>query len=59
MQNSSNPPSFQEGAKAYRNGFFAGAFTGVVICIVIGKAIFTLPVILGLFFGAVAFDRKM
>lgn len=54
-----NQPSFHNAVKAYRNGFFFGAFTGAVICLIIGKAVYSLPVILGLFFGAVAFDRKM
>lgn len=56
MQNS---PSFHKAVKAYRKGFLTGAFTGVVVCLIIGKAVYSLPVILGLFFGAVAFDRKI
>jgi len=44
---------------SYKNGFVIGAFTGIVICIVTAKAFLMLPVILGLLFGAIAFEKKI
>lgn len=52
-------PNYSNAIMGYRNGFFVGAFTGIVICLVIAKAYLSLPIILGLLFGAIAFDRKM
>lgn len=42
--------------KAYRNGFGIGVFIGICYCIYVGKPLFMLPVVLGLLFGAMAFD---
>lgn len=50
---------YQKAMKAYRNGFFIGAFTGIIGCLVIGKPFYSLPVVLGLLFGAIAFDKKI
>lgn len=50
---------YKKGMKAYRNGFFIGAFLGIVGCLVIGKTLYSLPIILGLLFGAIAFERKI
>lgn len=50
---------YKKGMKAYRNGFLAGTFLGIVGCIVIGKTLYSLPIVLGLLFGAIAFDIKI
>lgn len=50
---------FRQGAKAYRNGFLTGALIGVLICLMIQKPIWTLPLVLGLVFGAIAMNRKI
>lgn len=52
-------PDYKEAFASYRNGFFVGAFTGIVLCIWINKPLYVLPVILGILFGGVAFERKM
>lgn len=49
-------PNPKESMKAYRKGFMIGAFSGVVVCIFMGKVIWSLPIILGLFLGALAYD---
>lgn len=49
---------YKKGMKAYRNGFLAGTFLGIVACLIIGKAIYSLPVILGLVLGGIAFNKK-
>lgn len=49
---------YKEGIKAYKVGFGSGVIGGIAICIVTGKFWFTLPVLLGLFFGAIAFQLK-
>lgn len=50
---------YKQGMKAYRNGFLAGAFLGITGCLIIGKTLYSLPIILGLLLGAIAFKRKM
>jgi hypothetical protein len=54
-----NPQDYRDGAKAYRNGFLLGAFIGIVICLVLQKAIWSLPLVLGLLTGAIAINRKI
>jgi F0F1-type ATP synthase assembly protein I len=54
-----NPQDYRNGAKAYRNGFLLGAFIGIVICLVLQKAIWSLPLVLGLITGAIAINRKI
>lgn len=44
--------------KAYKNGFGIGFFIGIVLCIVFFKTLFLLPIVLGLLFGAIAFEHK-
>jgi hypothetical protein len=44
--------------KAYSNGFGIGVFLGIVLCIFFFKTLFLLPVVLGLLFGAIAFEYK-
>lgn len=53
------PPDYKKAMAAYASGFVAGAFAGVVLCFLTGLAIWTLPVVLGLLFGAIAFQRKI
>ncbi len=50
---------YKEGIKAYRKGFAWGAFTGLIGWLVIGKVIFTLPIVLGLFFGGFALQLRI
>ena len=50
---------YKAALKAYRNGFFIGLFSGVVLLVIIGKVYFSIPVILGLVCGAVGFERKI
>lgn len=47
---------FKQAMASYRKGFLVGAFLGVVLCLVIGKAFLTLPLVLALLFGAIGFD---
>lgn len=54
-----NSQDYRDGAKAYRNGFLLGAMIGVVICLVLQKAVWSLPLVLGLVSGAIAINRKM
>lgn len=54
-----NSEDFHKGARAYRNGFLIGAFAGIVICLLIGRTIWTLPIVLGLLFGAIAINSKL
>lgn len=51
--------NFQQGAKIYRNGFLIGAILGIVTCLIIGKTIWSLPLILGLIGGAIAINTKI
>lgn len=44
--------------KAYRNGFGIGVFVGIVLCILFFKTLLILPLVLGLLFGAIAFEHK-
>jgi hypothetical protein len=53
-----DPSNDKESLKAYRNGFGIGAFIGVVLCIVLAKAFYILPIVLGLLFGSIAFEYK-
>ncbi len=53
------PQQYKAGIKAYKTGFLAGVLIGVVICLVLRKAIFSLPLILGLLIAAIAFHLKM
>lgn len=50
---------YRKGAKAYRNGFLAGALIGVLICLVIQKTIWSLPLVSGLICGAIAMNKKI
>jgi hypothetical protein len=54
-----NSQDYRDGAKAYRNGFLLGAFIGIVTCLVLQKAIWSLPLVLGLVSGAIAINRKI
>ena len=51
--------NYKKGLKAYRKGFAWGALIGLVGWLIIGKTIYTLPIILGLFCGAIAFQLRM
>lgn len=53
-----DPTRNKENLKAYRNGFGAGAFVGIVVCIIVAKPIYILPLVLGHLFGTVAFEHK-
>lgn len=44
--------------KAYRNGFGIGVFIGICLCIYFAKPLYMFPIVLGLLFGAIAFDQK-
>lgn len=50
---------YKKGLKAYRIGFSWGVLVGFVGWLIIGKAIYMLPIILGLFFGAIAFNMRI
>ncbi len=50
---------YKEAMKAYQKGFLAGAFLGIVGCLIMGKTLYSLPIILGLLLGAIAFERKI
>lgn len=50
---------YKQALKAYGKGFSVGAFTGIVICILLSKTVLMLPVVLGLLFGAIASERKL
>lgn len=54
-----NPQDYRDGAKVYRNGFLLGALIGIVICLILQKAIWSLPLVLGLLTGAIAINRKI
>ncbi len=54
-----NPQDYRNGAKAYRNGFLIGAFIGIVICLILQKVMWSLPLVLGLLSGAIAINRKI
>ena len=50
---------YKQGLKAYRNGFGTGLLVGIGICLFLGKAVWAIPVVLGLLFGSIAFERKI
>lgn len=52
-------PDYQKAMKGFANGCAVGVFTGIVICLATHKAFMSLPLILGLIFGAIAFELKM
>lgn len=54
-----NPEQYRQGAKAYRNGFMIGAFIGVVVCLILQKTIWSVPLLLGLLCGAIAINTKI
>lgn len=54
-----NPQDYRNGAKAYRNGFLIGAFIGIVICLILQKVMWSIPLVLGLLSGAIAINRKI
>lgn len=51
--------NYQNSLRAYRKGFMWGAFSGIVICLVIGKLIIALPLICGMFLGSILMERKL
>lgn len=53
------PENYKKAFKAYRNGFAFGVFAGLVSWIFIGKPVYTLPLISGMLFGAVAFQIRL
>lgn len=54
-----NPQDYRNGARAYRNGFLIGAFIGIVICLILQKVMWSIPLVLGLLSGAIAINRKI
>jgi hypothetical protein len=52
-------PDYKEAIKAYGRGFVAGVCTGIIFCLIMAKAWFFVPLLLGLLFGGIAFDRKI
>ncbi len=50
---------YKQGLKAYRNGFGVGLLIGTGICLFLGKPIFALPIILGMVFGSVFYERNL
>ena len=50
---------YRLGLKAYRNGFGLGLLVGIGICLFIGKTLLIIPVVLGLLFGAIAFEKNI
>lgn len=53
------PDSYKEAFAAYRRGFAAGIFTGLSAWLFIGKPIYSLPLILGMLFGSIAFQLRI
>lgn len=53
------PDDFKSGLQAYRNGFAWGLLLGVIGWLIIGKPIYSLPLITGLLFGAIAFKMRI
>jgi hypothetical protein len=45
--------------KGFATGCAVGVFTGIVICLLTHKAYMSIPLFLGLIFGAIAFEIKM
>ena len=54
-----NDTNYSKAVAAYRKGFLIGALVGIVGCLILGKAIFSLPLLLGLLFGAIGFDKTL
>ncbi|WP_186280167.1 hypothetical protein [Fluviicola chungangensis] len=54
-----NPQDYRNGARVYRNGFLIGAFIGIVICLILQKVMWSIPLVLGLLSGAIAINRKI
>lgn len=53
---SDNP--YKEGARAYAKWFAIGFFSGAVLSLIVGKWLFTIPLVLGMLCGAIAFEQK-
>jgi len=53
-----SPDNYKNAFKAWREGFALGVFTGLVSWLFMGKPIYTLPLVLGLAFGSIAFHLK-
>ena len=53
------PDSYQRAFKAYREGFAFGVFAGLVSWLFIGRPIYTLPILLGMLGGAIAFQLRL
>ncbi len=51
--------NYKKALKSYRNGFGFGVLIGVSTWLISGKVIYTLPIILGLFLGAFAFNYRI
>lgn len=51
------PQNYHDAARAFANWFFAGTFIGFLLCFALGKMLLIMPLIIGLFAGAVAFDK--
>lgn len=54
-----NSENYSKAVGAYRKGFLIGALIGIVACLILGKAIYSLPLVLGLLFGAIGFDETL
>lgn len=52
-------PDFKQAMKVFANGCAIGVFTGIVLCLVLHKTYMSLPLFLGLIFGAIAFEIQM
>lgn len=50
---------YRKAVKSYRNGFGFGVLLGFIVWIVIGKTLWSFPIMFGLFFGAVAFQLRI
>lgn len=50
---------YKKGLKAYRNGFGIGLLIGGGLCLLMGRVLLILPIVLGLFIGAVFFESKL
>lgn len=50
---------FEKGLKAYRKGFGGGILLGLATLLILGKPLYSLPILLGLLLGAIAFRLKI
>ena len=52
-------PDYKKAMVSFTNGFVIGAFTGIVLCLITATSYMSLPLILGLIFGVIAFEIKI